>query len=119
VVVVVVVQLEFCSTTPYCLLLAEVAEVAEVADSVLDNRHLVQAAKPPTVYMQAKMDKTTPVTVVAVVAVVAVGSGAMAAQSEEVILGAWQDRLGLVRRPAKIHQESILVVGAISTTRME
>jgi hypothetical protein len=103
VVAVEVVQLEFCSTTPYCLLPAVVAVEAAAADSVLDNRHLVQAARPPTVYMQAKMDKTTPVTVVAVEVVAAVGSGAMAAQSGLVILGAWQDRLGLVRRPAKIH----------------
>jgi hypothetical protein len=78
-------QQEFCSTILYCLLLAVVAEVVAVADSVLGNQHLVQAAKPPTVYMRAKMDKIILATVEVVVEVVAAGLGVMAAQSEEVM----------------------------------
>jgi hypothetical protein len=114
-----VAQQEFCSTILYYLLLAVAVALAAVAASVPGNQHLVQADRPDLVYMQAKMVKITPVMVVVVVEVAVAGLGVMAAQSEEVMLGAWQDRLGLVWSLAKIHLASIPGVAAISTIQVE
>jgi hypothetical protein len=78
-------QQEFCSTILYCLLLAVAVAVAEAADSVLGNQHLVQAAKPLTAYMRAKMDKITPGTVEVEVVVVAAGLEVTVAQLDLVM----------------------------------
>jgi hypothetical protein len=76
-----VAQQEFCSTIPYCLLPVAVAAAVAAADSVLDNRHLVQEVRPMPVYMQVRMVKITPATAVAGVVVAVVGLGATVEKS--------------------------------------
>jgi hypothetical protein len=84
--VVVVAQQEFCSTTLYCLLLPAEVVAVEAADSVADNRHLGQAARPILVCMQGKTAKITPVTEVVEVVAVEASPGVTVAQLDLVIL---------------------------------